>query len=114
MWKESFKLFFLWGYVDYEKMLKIATERWHGKKILYVCVHNMNSRTNLKMFMDLAKQMCRKWSVPYIDLFEEGGMLSQLDSIRQTYTSNGDGTHPNEAGYRKYYCDKIEAKMKQS
>ena len=98
---------------SFEKMLKIAIERWPGKKILYVCVHNMNSRTNLKMFMDLAKQMCRKWSVPYVDLFEEGGMLSQLDSIRQAYTSNGDGTHPNEAGYRKYYCDKIEAKMKQ-
>ena len=98
---------------SFEKMLKIAIERWAGKKILYVCVHNMNSRTNLKLFMDLAKQMCRKWSVPYIDLFEEGGMLSQLDSIRQAYTSDGDGTHPNEEGYRKYYCDKIEAKMKQ-
>ena len=98
---------------SFEKMLKIAVERWAGKKILYVCVHNMNSRNNLKKFMDLAKQMCRKWSVPYVDLFEEGGMLSQLESIRQLYTSNGDGTHPNEEGYRKYYCDKIEAKMKQ-
>ena len=28
------------------------------------------------------------------------------------YTANGDGWHPNELGYTKYYCDKIEAWLK--
>jgi hypothetical protein len=42
----------------------------------------------------------------------------ELGEVRNTYTapssSNpnvGDGWHPNEEGYRKYYCDKIVAWM---
>ena len=38
----------------------------------------------------------------------QGIRIDYIDSLKTLYTRNGDGWHPNELGYEKYYCDKIE------
>ena len=64
--------------------------------------------------------MCEKWGVPFLDLnvsvppfaYYKEEIDPALYEIKKTYTNSGDGWHPNEEGYKKYYCDKIEAWLK--
>lgn len=111
-------------YGAFEAMLKKLITKFHGKKVGYIAVHQMtplfracNDPEN--SYYWAAKRCCEKWGVPFCDLNvscpafaffkQEDGPLWEL---RRSYTYNGDGWHPNEQGYLKYYCDKIEAWMK--
>lgn len=60
-------------------------------------------------FKNKMKDVFKKWGVPYLDLEEIVPPLNYISSLKTLYTCNGDGWHPNEDGYRKFYCDKIEA-----
>ena len=53
----------------------------------------------------------KKWGVPYLDLEEEAPPLNLIPSLKSVYTYNGDGWHPNAAGYAAFYTDKIRAWM---
>ena len=55
--------------------------------------------------MDRAKEICKKWSIPYIDLFTESDLNYFVTSQKQNYSltnvvATGDGCHPNLAGYQ--------------
>lgn len=109
----------------FERMLVNAFTRFPGKKIGYIFVHKMttyyssNGNTETNRYY-LAKKCCEKWGVPFLDLNTEVpafGLFpadgdAGLAYLRSQYTNGGDGWHPNEAGYKKYYCDKIEAWLK--
>jgi lysophospholipase L1-like esterase len=60
---------------------------------------------------DNARAICEKWSVPYLDLRNMSGLTAGLSDINQMFFKNGDGVHPNEAGY-KVIVPRIEAWMK--
>ncbi len=108
----------------FESMLKQLLIRFHGKKIGYIAVHKMTARysstyTGEDNFYLAAKKCCEKWGVPFLDLNIQTpafGQFSEDDpelyALRMKYTNNGDGWHPSEEGYKKYYCDKIEAWLK--
>jgi lysophospholipase L1-like esterase len=54
------------------------------------------------------KEVCRKYSIPFVDLMNEsGGFNCNLDYIVAKYTTNSDGCHPNEAGYKRFYVPQI-------
>ena len=63
----------------------------------------------------LAKEMCNKWSIPYVDLYNEG-LNTYLTSMKDRFTADQDGvpdgTHPNELGYKTFYVNAIESKLK--
>ena len=88
-----------------------------GKKCGFVFVHGIfpltggyaTWHTQYKPAMISALE---KWGVPYIDLEKEAPPLNLIPSLKSAYTANGDGWHPNEAGYEAFYTDKIEAWMK--
>lgn len=45
----------------------------------------------------------------------EGGyakIIAERNNMQWQNIGIGDGWHPNEEGYKKYYCDKIEAWLK--
>jgi len=102
-----------------ESICKQLVTRFAGKKIGFIIVHKcyqgyssqFNGEEN---YYKTTKEICEKWGVPYLDLntscppFGAGG----IDELRLAYTYNGDGWHPNEAGYRAYYVPKIEAWLK--
>jgi lysophospholipase L1-like esterase len=112
-------------YGAFESMLKQLVTRFAGKKYGYIAVHKMANKFQAEndeatSYYWAAKKCCEKWGVPFLDLnstvppfayFRSSGN-TELQTINQTYTHNGDGWHPNEAGYKKYYCDKIEAWLK--
>ncbi len=111
----------------FELMLKKLITKYHGKKIGYIAVHQCAHKfrptySGEDNFYRAAIKCCEKWGVPYLDLTSSvpmnGFMREKLDGdatlevITAEYTARGDGTHPNEAGYLAYYCDRIEEWMK--
>ena len=56
---------------------------------------------NFRPYMDRAIEVCRKWGVPYIDLLHEGTLNFLISYMRSRFSVNGDGTHPNLAGYQR-------------
>lgn len=102
-----------------EQMFKDAILKWQGKKIGFICtykVHDADTILNsgdimwdFKSYMDKAKEICDKWSVPYCDLYNESGLCLKLDDIAHTYSDGG--THVNELGYRIIF-PKIDAWLK--
>lgn len=97
--------------------------QWPSASIIFVMVHEMTSRDIDKQHQLHEKQiaLCNKWKIPYVDMFNEGQMTSLITATAQTFfptsssTPTGyDRTHPNELGYKKFYCPKIEAKMRET
>ena len=110
-------------YGAFESMLKQLLLRFEGKKVGYIFVHQITSNyrhLNEKegSYYWAARLCCEKWGVPFCDLnvsvpaFGLFKSSSDMYVLTQQYTKNSDGWHPNEEGYKKYYCDKIEAWMK--
>lgn len=99
-------------YGAFESMCKQLVTTFAGKKIGYIFVHKMTSNYHSSYqnnYYTAAKECCEKWGVPYLDLNIECPPLQYIDSLKNVYTANGDGWHPNEAGYRAYYVPKIKA-----
>lgn len=73
-------------------------------KVVFIVTHQVYAST-FYQFMDRAKEICKKWSVPYIDLFNEGNINFQISYMRDRYSRHdeshpsGDGLHPNLDGY---------------
>ena len=110
-------------YGAFELMLKRLITRFHGKKYGYIAVHQTTDDYRIsnkpeESYYWAARRCCEKWGVPFLDLnstvppfiyFKQG---SELYHLREKYTYNADGSHPNEKGYRKYYVPKIVAWLK--
>jgi lysophospholipase L1-like esterase len=105
-----------------EHLCKTAIERWPGKKILYVITHRMLDITNQDALQEHVATMMKvleKWGIPYVDLWHDMPSL-MLPTLKNSYTSmgnteyngTGDGLHPNEEGYRRFYVPRIEARLK--
>lgn len=101
----------------FESMLSQLISRFKGKKIGYIAVHKMSTRYDSNYsgednYYLMAKKICEKWGVPFLDLNTQVPPLAFVAELKETYTYNGDGWHPNEEGYKKYYVPKIEAWLK--
>lgn len=103
-----------------ESTLKQLTTRFAGKKYGFIIVHKAstnfsNMGSDNSNWYWATRHALEKWGVPYLDLnvaCPPFGLCSQqyspeLYALAQTYTKNGDGWHPNEEGYKKYYVPKI-------
>ena len=115
------------GALDY--MFCKLYERFPGKKIGFIIVHAVYAwvadRDGVSEYQSrkyvATVNACKKWGIPYIDLNVEAppfGLLSDGNYIKDHYTKPstevgreqyGDGWHPNEEGYKKYYVPKITA-----
>jgi hypothetical protein len=111
----------------FELMMKKLTVKYAGKKIGYIAVHQCVHKFRPEYsgednYYRAAIECCEKWGVPYLDLtsgtplnaFTREKLMGDAESevITGEYTNRADGTHPNEAGYLAYYCDKIEEWLK--
>ncbi len=100
----------------FESMLKQLVFRFAGKKIGYIAVHKMttkyDNRYTENSYYYAAKQCCEKWGVPFLDLNTQIPPLNSIDALKEVFTANADGWHPNEAGYKAFYVPKIEAWLK--
>lgn len=104
---------------SFENLVKTLIINWMGSKIIYIRPHNMSSRDSRQiLYGDLAVDICKKWSIPFIDMYNEGGLNTHIPQMKRLYTLDtyntglGDGTHPNQEGYGKFYVPRIESKMR--
>lgn len=105
-------------YGAFEYMLKQLITRFAGKKYGYIAVHQMTANYRITndpstSYYWASKKCCEKWGVPFLDLNDKVPPFAflintPLSSLPTTYTKDGDGWHPNEIGYKRYYVDKIE------
>lgn len=103
-------------YGAFESMLKQLIFRFPGKKIGYIAIHKTNaagfSSLDTGNYYTAAKECCEKWGVPFCDLNTIVPPLAHLSARYSVYTVDADGTYLTVEGYKKFYCDKIEAWMK--
>ncbi|HHQ4319652.1 BppU family phage baseplate upper protein [Clostridium perfringens] len=101
--------------IFYQSVLK-----WKGKKIGFIIIHKAYSVSNQVVqneYWELARNICRKWSIPFLDLFNSSGLICNIPEINDTFfkhglSGQGDQVHPNERGYKEYLVPKIEAWIK--
>lgn len=93
-------------------------------QIFYVITHKIDGAENrqndigltLTDYHDAIMSVLEKYSIPCYDAFADSGLVTSTASdwgatLRSLYTTNADGTHPNEAGYLKYYVYQIIGMM---
>ena len=99
-----------------ESLIKNSLIKWHDKKICFILTTNTHRRPNQKHYFDTIKQICEKWSVPYLDLYTKGRLNTNIEIMKNSYTSDWQGTpdglHPNEQGYKLFYVDQITEFLK--
>lgn len=97
----------------FESMIKQCYELFPSAKIGFIIVHQMTERFNPGgEFYEKAIAILNKWGVPYLNLAIQAPPMNYIASLKEIYTSSADGWHPNELGYKTFYCDKIESWMK--
>lgn len=104
----------------FEEVVFAFMQYFPNAKLLFFRPHNMGRRDDVlqKVYGERALEICRKWGVPYVDLYSESGMNTFIPLHRDAFTNDsygwgkGDCTHPNEAGYTLKYMPLIEAKIK--
>ena len=88
-----------------ESIFKKAQTQWIGKKIGFLTTHKIPSAPSLGNYMDKAREICKKWSVPYLDLYNLSTLNYAIAEVKSNLSyktadhPNGDGTHPNVKGY---------------
>lgn len=106
-----------------EYIFRYATTHFVGKPICYIITHKCptsafssgyNGRTEtFADFREAALGICEKYSIPVYDAWKDSGINSWNAAQLANYfiidedTGTGDGTHPNEAGYRRYYVPQL-------
>ena len=100
-----------------ESMFRYITLNFKGKKCGFINIFKVPSCTNQKYYVPKIIDICKKWQIPMLDLYNESDLNYYLDSIRQDYSQitelrpDGDGLHPNSNGYNLLQ-NKIESWIK--
>lgn len=102
-----------------EHIIRSITYYHVGKPLVFVLVHKATATINPNnagyTFDQMREKMIgilNKYAIPYYDAYLYSG-LNGYNSIQSTtfLTANssgqGDGIHPNEAGYRRYYVPQL-------
>ena len=103
-----------------ESIFRQAIVRWLGKPICFVIVHKVQNSwytTNtagytFKDAHDAMVSICNKYAIPYYDAALHSGLNGHNSAQSAEYltsndTGTGDGTHPNAAGYKRYYVPQL-------
>ena len=94
-----------------ETMLDYLAKNHSGKRVGFVFPHaGMFSATGFgwnETYKPAIIAALKKWGVPYLDIAGSTPPIGAygVDGLKELYTA--DGTHPNEAGYERYYVDQI-------
>lgn len=90
----------------FETAAYLLKNNFVGVPIIYMRAHNMSSRsyTGQVDYGELGNRIAEKWGIRNIDMYKR--MNTQLAGYRTAYLA--DYTHPNAAGYEKYYIPALE------
>lgn len=88
--------------------------------LVFVRPHRMGRREEHVQILygERAAALAKKWGAEVVDLYRDSGLDTFLPEHRDMYTNDsygwgtGDCTHPNAAGYEKFYMPHIEEAIK--
>ena len=106
-----------------EQVCRYSMEKFVGKPICFIIVHKCPYCAFVPndiglTFDDYRQKMIgilEKYSIPYYDAFKESGLNGMNEVHKANYfiidekSGTGDGWHPNEEGYRRYYVPQLIA-----
>ena len=107
-------------YGAFEQICYNLRTKYMDSNIIYVVPHKMPTRNKLVQdkLTSIALEVCNKWSIPVVDIYNKGQINCYLDNMRTKYsynnqgeTSGGNGTHLTGEGYDKWYAPLIKSKM---
>ena len=98
-----------------EAMLDDLAKKRSDKRVAYVFPHGglfASSENWYKTYKPAILAALQKWGVPYVDIAESTPPMGGhgISGLSGKYT--GDGTHPNKAGYERFYVEPIAALLK--
>jgi len=98
-----------------EAIFRYALNTFVGKPICFVIAHKiqetaykLNASSNtFKEYQDAMVGICQKYSIPYYDAFTESGLNGWNVVHNENFFTDGDGCHPTEEGYKRYYVPQL-------
>ncbi len=90
-----------------ETLFRTAYNKWPNAKIAFIitgkntnCMKKVLYDVTQEDFVNATIQICKKWSIPYLDLYHNDGLCTALPETMSLWFAN-DQTHPNEKCYRE-------------
>lgn len=108
-------------YGSLEKMFRDCYNLKPGIPVFYVISHNANNaylknnsiHLSFKDYIVAIKNTCKKYGIKVVNLCENSTFNTGLsDTLKNNYTANSDGLHPNKNGYNKFYVPIINECIK--
>ena len=117
-----------------EFIFRYALNTFLGKPICFVIVHKISEYSNGVRTADLSSkknfaslpytfnelhdrltEICKKYSIPYYDAYEESGLNGWNELHNNTFLTagsnctpeRGDGCHPNAEAYKRFYVPQL-------
>ena len=80
-----------------ESLFRQAQAKYPNAKILFFTSAKLLHMPKLGDYMDAAKLVCNKYSIPVLDLYNCSGLNQGISAVKSKYFS--DDTHPNDWGH---------------
>ncbi len=101
-----------------EYAIGLIKDNYPDTPLVYIRAHDMECslERNELHFGNLALDICEKWEVEVVDVFNDTDFDCHKEDIKCAYTAhtekrkNGDSIHPNQLGYYKYYIPLLSEK----
>lgn len=83
----------------FEELLSSVKSKYPNAKVGYIVTMQVTTQSaqNAAAYYEVAKQICDKWNVEYLDLFNDAEVTGWFVENQKTYLP--DTLHPNAAGY---------------
>ena len=103
----------------FEMACRLLRTQVPSAKLLYLVNLKIPRNRNLKNYVEMAKKICNKYSIQYLDLWNNSGLNPAIESINDKYYSidssiskeHGDQTHPTAEAYKIHLNDKVESAL---
>lgn len=87
--------------------------KYPGKGIGYIIpmrrrgMTNASNKAKFESYVNAIIEVCEKYSIPYLDLYRQGGLNPDINAVNSQFFHNQDGLHPNNDGHARL-SNKIE------
>lgn len=82
---------------------------------LYIIPHSFSKNNYVDSVHEKMIEICKKWNMPYLDM-RKCAQIAMTSKNKSKYTRNantgvGDGVHPTETWYRKFYAPLVDRRL---
>lgn len=83
---------------------------------LYIIPHSFSKNNYVDSVHEKMIEICKKWNMPYLDM-RKCAQIAMTSKNKSKYTRNantgvGDGVHPTETWYRKFYAPLVDQRLR--